>query len=652
MRTSRLSAVLFAALCCLLMSSQARAQQAYGYASLSFDESTNTLTGYASTEVDYETAYYYNAEVEAKIKDQNGKVLASGRGVGNPSAFTVLDVFQALLCIRFSIVSSVIVAPRFLGCDGGYFDYFGWSGYWGGSLWDYGGFTLSPRERCIFNRLIFIASIIADFVNCLPTNVSCSVSSTQLLPSGLRDGLERSFLRNNAPGVIPGVTDRDTMTITCRATNEFGSPQRGLLVRFGTNNIQTDNGGHVNHPADRPRGTFSRMSQRTDTNGIASSVFTAPPFGGSTRVVVTADGFDGERNADIVIKVPGLEELPDWVNYRRFGGNTEHPFNHWGTPAANTGLRQIADDYKAAFYPNGWVAPPQGTAIDPTDAPTDYYKIHYNDMSLRLGGKFEVDGEWDINDDHDEHRVGINCDVRNRNVLTTQRARLANSPGGIFFTRGSTRTLTHGNHWHLRFEFGAQTAQLPVSTPFRGVPAAVPGRIEVEEFDIGDYTRAYYVPPIANPNPDRNPTVPVYPAADGSRHVGSTFGGEWLKYTVRVDTSGSYSFTVRVASPSGGQPFHFEVDGVNKTGPIYVPATGSWNTFRFVTFDNVWLDAGQRVVRLVLDGSGQHVGNFDYFTIDPYTAPQLCAPTSSELSACRNLGGFWDYDFCFCVYGP
>lgn len=653
MRISRLSAVLFAALCCLLMSSQARAQQAYGYASLSFDASTNTLTGYASTEVDYETAYYYNAEVEAKIKDENGNVLASGRGAGNPSAFTILDVFQALLCIRFTIVSSVIVAPRFLGCNGGgYFDYFGWSGYWGGTSWDYGGFSLTPRERCVLNRLIFIASIIADFVNCLPSEVSCSVSSTQILPSGLRDGIERQYLRNNAPGIIAGVTDRDNMTVSCRATDEFGTPLRGLLVRFGTDTVVVDDGGHTNHQGARPRGTFSRMSQRTDTSGVASSVFTAPPFGGSTRVVVTADGFNGSRFADIIIKVPGLEELAAGVNYRRFGGNNRHGFNHWGTPAANTGLRQIADDYKAAFYPNGWVAPPQGTAVDATDAATDYYKMHYNDMSVRLGGKFDVDGTWDVNDQHDEHRVGINCDVRNRNVPATQRARLTNVPGGFFFTRGSTDTFTHTDHWHLRFEFGVQTAQAPTNRPFSGVPAAVPGRIEVEQFDIGDHTFAYFIPPAGDTDPDRSPSVPVSTAADGSKYVGSTFGGEWLKYTVQIDTSGSYSFTTRVASPSGGQAFHFEVDGVNKTGPIFIPATGSWGSFRFVTVDDVWLDAGQRTVRLVIDGSGQNVGNFDHFTIDPYTAPELCQPTSTELQTCRNFGGFWDYSSCVCNYGP
>jgi hypothetical protein len=393
-------------------------------------------------------------------------------------------------------------------------------------------------------------------------------------------------------------------------------------------------------------GTLSRTSQRTNADGVASSVYTSPPFGGSARVIVTAEGFSGNRNADIIIKVPGLEELPHGENYRRFGGNTRHPFNHWAVPAANTGAQQIADDYKAEFYSNGWIEPPQGTAIDPTDAPIDYYKLHYNDMSLRSGGKFEVEGTWDVNDDHDEHRAGINCDVRNRNVPANQRARLIE----FFTNRGSTRTLTHGNHWHLRFEFGADTAGVPTTSPFSGAPAAVPGRIEVEEFDQGDYTFAYYLPPELSSDPDRNPTVPVYTASDGSRHVGSTFGGEWLNYTVNVSSSGSHSFTTRIASPYGGNTFHFEVDGVDRTGPIYIPATGSWDSFQFVTVDDIWLDAGQHTVRLVIDG-GQHVGNFDYFSISPYTPPSYCSPDWWEVQNCQNSGGYWDYGLCYCNYG-
>src|SRR5258708_14662559 len=123
MRTVKFPVLLFAALCCLFMCSSAQAQQAFGYASITFDESNNTATGYASTELDYETAYYYDAEVQAHIEDENGNVLGSSSASGNPSAVTFFDVIETVLCFRISIVSYVIVAPHFLWCnDGRFFD--------------------------------------------------------------------------------------------------------------------------------------------------------------------------------------------------------------------------------------------------------------------------------------------------------------------------------------------------------------------------------------------------------------------------------------------------------------------------------------------------------------------------------------------------
>src|SRR6266403_6126812 len=113
MNTSKFPLLMLAALCCLFMCSRAQAQEAFGYADITFNESTNTATGYASTELDYETAYYYDAEVQAHIEDENGNVLGSGQATGNPSADTFFDVVQIVFCFRISIVSSVIVAPHF-----------------------------------------------------------------------------------------------------------------------------------------------------------------------------------------------------------------------------------------------------------------------------------------------------------------------------------------------------------------------------------------------------------------------------------------------------------------------------------------------------------------------------------------------------------
>lgn len=127
-------------------------------------------------------------------------------------------------------------------------------------------------------------------------------------------------------------------------------------------------------------------------------------------------------------------------------------------------------------------------------------------------------------------------------------------------------------------------------------------------------------------------------------------GGQWMQYTVNVASAGSYSFMARAGSSTNGSTFHFEVDGVDRTGPMSIPYTGSADAYDFATINDIWLDAGQHVIRVVTDGSGQGKGNFDYFTINPYFPPQVCNPEWWEIQDCQNGGGSWDYGLCGCQY--
>lgn len=668
MHMSKLAAVLLAALCCLLASERAQAQHAYGYTALNYDSNTGTLTGYTSTELDYETAYYYDAEVYAQIQDENGNVLASGSGEGNPVAHSFLEIFQAVLCIRISLIGYIYTRPRFLGCDGGRYDYWGFSDYWWGSFWDFGDFFGSRRTRCIFDRLILIASVITDFIQCLPVEVLCSYSSDRALPSGLRPGIETPYIR----GTIPGVTDRNTVDISCRVTDQFGRPVSRMTIRFGFGDQVRDDGGHQNHAGRRPRGSFNPTSARTDADGRVRTVYTTPPFGGSTNVTIRPPEGEG-KDIDIYAMVPGLEALPPPVGNAGYiltgsaeEGNTYHPNGHYGTPEANNGLRQIAAEYRDTLFPASQF--PNGVPFENA--------LQFNDQSLRLGGKFDVTRNfrnlpapsWREFGPHEEHRVGINADVETNGVpddvvtVNGQRQRRRAILEDIFFRNGSTDTHREFslNHWHLRFEFGnQQNASAPGSVPVDGQPVAVPGRIEAERYDNTGANEAYgsFVPDFDGSMSDPNAPGIVYNYPQVLPITGSeegsyvpTGGGQWMNYTVNAASSGSYTFEARVASPYSGNTFHVEVDGVDVTGPVYIPYTGSGDAYQFVAVNDIWLDAGRRVVRLVVDGAGAGKGNFDYFTISPYTPPQLCSPEWWEVQDCRNGGGYWDYSLCSCNY--
>jgi hypothetical protein len=161
-------------------------------------------------------------------------------------------------------------------------------------------------------------------------------------------------------------------------------------------------------------------------------------------------------------------------------------------------------------------------------------------------------------------------------------------------------------------------ASTPSSIPYGGTRAALPGTVEAEDFDDGAPSVAHHDLTPGNKGAlYRWTDVDVAAAADtgGGYYVGWTRPGEWLKYTVTVATTGTYTLESRVANVGTGATFHVEVDGVDRTGPIAVPDTGGWQTWRTITTPGIPLTAGPRVLRVVLDGasSGGGVGNYNWF---------------------------------------
>lgn len=77
MRRFALFILSVAIMCCLSQELRAQSSITYGYSSVSYDESSDTVTAYASTEPDYYATYYYSAEVQATVTDGDGNYLGS-----------------------------------------------------------------------------------------------------------------------------------------------------------------------------------------------------------------------------------------------------------------------------------------------------------------------------------------------------------------------------------------------------------------------------------------------------------------------------------------------------------------------------------------------------------------------------------------------
>jgi hypothetical protein len=160
----------------------------------------------------------------------------------------------------------------------------------------------------------------------------------------------------------------------------------------------------------------------------------------------------------------------------------------------------------------------------------------------------------------------------------------------------------------------------PSNTPFGDTPAAVPGTIEAENFDEGGQSVAYFDTAAGNKGGAYRATdVDIQPTTDegGGYSVGWTKTGEWLKYTVTVAATGTYTLETRVATIGTGGVFHVEVDGVDRTGPIAVPDTGAWDAWQTIETPEIPLTAGSSVLRVVFDamGWGGAVANFNWFRL-------------------------------------
>lgn len=177
-------------------------------------------------------------------------------------------------------------------------------------------------------------------------------------------------------------------------------------------------------------------------------------------------------------------------------------------------------------------------------------------------------------------------------------------------------------NWNTK-ETGTNPPQIEIITtpvsqlPYLGTAIAIPGKVEVENYDLGGQGVAYNDLTTGNAGNAYRLTenVDIQASTDGGvaiYNMGYAAAGEWMEYTVNVATAGTYTFQSRVASTFAGKSFHIEMNGVNVTGSIAVPNTGAWATWATVTTPNIALTAGTKIMKIVLDTDNL---NIDYVNI-------------------------------------
>lgn len=183
---------------------------------------------------------------------------------------------------------------------------------------------------------------------------------------------------------------------------------------------------------------------------------------------------------------------------------------------------------------------------------------------------------------------------------------------GLLKTSLSAEVPAHGTTF-LRL-----TTKLDPAEPFGDKAIAIPGKLEVEDYDKGSAGLAYSDNEIANQgNAYREGGVDVVglnckAVPEGTflkdsdcegYAIGYTTVGEWVRYTVNVEKTKKYYVVARVSSGSENSSFLLFLNDKAVTDTIKIPQGADWDTYTTVSVMTQDLTQGEQVLKLQITGS-------------------------------------------------
>jgi uncharacterized protein involved in high-affinity Fe2+ transport len=188
-----------------------------------------------------------------------------------------------------------------------------------------------------------------------------------------------------------------------------------------------------------------------------------------------------------------------------------------------------------------------------------------------------------------------------------------------------------------------------LSAPY-GTAAAAPGMVQAANYDTGGQGVGYSVTSVnGGANGYRSDGVDLEPTGDtqdttgagAADDLGWTGSGQWTKYTVNVTTPGTYTVSLRLASPSGvADALHIDnSSGLNISGDVAAPDTGGWQTWTTVTANVNLPFAGLQTLTLDQDNGGWNIHNLSFaYGEQPFGAAAAAVPGTIQ-AANYDTGG-------------
>ncbi len=192
----------------------------------------------------------------------------------------------------------------------------------------------------------------------------------------------------------------------------------------------------------------------------------------------------------------------------------------------------------------------------------------------------------------------------------------------VFFVFKGSQDSTMGI---LEWEFQGTKREPEPQSAFGGKAWAIPGKIEMENFDEPGYgagNDSYADKDADDHGAETNggksyregTGVDIYKKATGYV-VGYNQTGEWLEYTVEVAEAGDYTMYAAVASANATSSFQLSIDGESITGEVSVPQASAgeenYDDYNKVK-ENVTLTAGKHILRFTVTGDWMDIDYINF----------------------------------------
>lgn len=161
--------------------------------------------------------------------------------------------------------------------------------------------------------------------------------------------------------------------------------------------------------------------------------------------------------------------------------------------------------------------------------------------------------------------------------------------------------------------------QVGEQVPYLGSPILIPGVIEAgfyDAFEGGNGQNISYVDTSIGNNGDFRTDENIDAVSNNQEGaiVGWNAAGEWMEYSIDVQTAGIYDLSYRFASgnSSGGGPFYFEIEGNKISSNISVPNSNDWGNWATTSVTDITLTKGKHILRLVIESGEFNLGKMTF----------------------------------------